>query len=97
MKIKCGKAKVKPANPGQYTFIMYVLSRRHQSQTMAARCCGCSVPFLNQVILGRKKSRAVEERLARFLGYRSWAYMQLKIKSFEEWMLETGENGGEIC
>lgn len=73
-----------------HTYIMVNLSRRHISQVLAARICGCSPQFLNRVIMGRGTSREIQNRFATLvLGLRSWEELEWRALSFQDTVAKT--------
>lgn len=74
-------------NSALHTYIVYSLSQRRISQTLAAKFCGCSVQFLNAVIQGKKKSMEIQHRLATdVLGLKSWDELEWKAIRFQEYL-----------
>ena len=71
------------ADSSQYSFIMYTLSKRGMSQVMLAKLCKCSPQFINAVIQGKKTSSVIEDRIAKFLGFRNWSHLQIGVYNFE--------------
>lgn len=79
-----------------HTYVMVCLSQRRLSQTAAARICGCSVQFLNAVIMGRKRSQEIQHRFATLvMGARSWDDLEWRALAFQEHVAASAGRSGD--
>ncbi|WP_320130271.1 helix-turn-helix transcriptional regulator [uncultured Sphaerochaeta sp.] len=63
-------------NGNLHTFIVLHLGELHISQSAIAKKCDCSVQMVNYVIMGRRKSASVQQKIARILGFPTWELLE---------------------
>ena len=55
-----------------HTYAMLLMGEKGLSQTALAAKAGCSVPFVNYILLGKRVSAPVQNVISVTLGYRDW-------------------------
>ncbi len=63
---------------------MLLLGDRHLSQTRLAEVCECDVSMINRILLGTKTSAAIELKIAKELGFRSWRELERESELFQQ-------------
>ena len=67
----------------QYTFILYRLGKMGVSQASVAARLGVTPAYINMVIQGKRDGQDIKDRLAKELGFASWASMRCAVEDFE--------------
>ncbi len=67
----------------QYTFILYRLGKMGVSQASVAIRLGVTPAYINMVIQGKRDGSDIKDKLAKELGYASWASMRCAVEDFE--------------
>ena len=55
-----------------HTYACLLLKEKHESQAGLAAHLGTTLTTVNQILMGRRKSRKLQGSMAEYLGYESW-------------------------
>lgn len=79
-----GQAKIKPRNTEQAVYIQALISLRRGSERQIADIAGVSFMSVNYVIWGLRTSAHIQQVIADYLGFSSWADLKNGLKKFME-------------
>ena len=75
---------MKRIDVAQYTLILYHLGKMGISQASLAIRLGVTPAYVNMVIQGKRDGQDIKDRIAKELGYSSWASMRCAVEDFEQ-------------
>lgn len=81
-----------------HTYSMLLMRDRGLSQTRLAQMAGCTVPMINQILLGKRVSGPVQMVVAQALGCPTWDALSDAAESFSQFfsMMYNHPTGGRI-